>query len=60
VGANDGRLYQIDVASPLTPSSITLGVGGSVVGTPSYDIVTNTLYVGSDEGVIYALRFPVN
>jgi outer membrane protein assembly factor BamB len=60
VGANDGRLYQIDVSSPLTPASITLGIGGSVVGSPTYDVVTGTLYVGSDEGVIYALRYPIN
>jgi outer membrane protein assembly factor BamB len=59
VGSSNGKLYQIDVASPLTPASVTLGVGGSVVGSPTYDIVTNTIYVGSDEGVIYALRFPL-
>lgn len=59
VGSSDGKLYQIDVASPLTPTNVTLGIGGSVVGPPTYDILTNTLYVGSDEGVIYAVRFPL-
>lgn len=43
----------------VVPTNVTLGIGGSVVGSPTYDIVTNTLYVGSDEGVIYAVRFPL-
>jgi hypothetical protein len=59
VGSSNGKLYQIDVASPLTPTNVTLGIGGSVFGSPTYDMVTNTLYVGSDEGVIYAVRFPL-
>jgi len=59
VGSADGKLYQIDIGSPLTPTSVTLGIGDSVVGPPAVDIVTTTVYVGTDEGVIYAVNYPL-
>ncbi len=59
VGSADGDLYQIDVATPLTPTSVTLGIGAGVAGAPTMDLVTNTLYVGTDEGIIYAVSFPL-
>ena len=36
-----------------------LGDGSSAVGVPSVDIVNSMIYVGTDEGVIYGVTFPL-
>ena len=59
VGSSDGHLYQIDVASPLTPTRVKLGIAKGVIGQPTVDLLQNTIYVGSTEGVIYGIAFPI-
>jgi outer membrane protein assembly factor BamB len=63
VGGSDGNLYQIDFSiTPLPPTAITsatLGDGLAVVGAPTLDRLTGIVYVGSDEGVIYAVQTPL-
>jgi hypothetical protein len=60
VGSSDGRLYQIDVS--LGPSGVTwiqLGDGTASVGTPSYDVINDFVYVGTESGAIYGLELPL-
>jgi outer membrane protein assembly factor BamB len=59
VGSSDGRLYQIDAATGTTIESVVLGGGGAQIGVPSFDTVTNMIYVGSDAGVVYAVQVPL-
>jgi outer membrane protein assembly factor BamB len=59
VGSSDGRLYQIDVNAPLPVKSIVLGSGSAAVGAPSFDVLESMVYVGTDEGVIYAVQYPL-
>ncbi len=61
VGGGDGRLYEIDVttgapAIPPMMKSIALGQVISVVGSPSLDVRHDLLYVGTEAGVIHAVR----
>ena len=60
VGSSDGHLYVITNLGSTTPSvtTVVIGDGTSVVGTPSYDFGSGTYYVGTDGGSIYALSFP--
>jgi outer membrane protein assembly factor BamB len=59
VGGGDGHLYQLDPLAPLPTSSVVLGDGSASVGVPSVDISSSMVYVGSDEGVIYGILFPL-
>jgi len=59
VGSGDGRLYQIDMASPSTPTSVVLGLGTAAVGAPTLDIVKSMIYVGTDAGIIYGVLYPI-
>jgi hypothetical protein len=59
VGSNNGKLYQMNVVNPLPSTSVTLGDGSAVVGTPTVDLLNSMIYVGTDEGVIYAVQFPL-
>ena len=59
VGSGDGNLYQMDVITPLPTSSVTLGDGTAAVGAPTMDLLNSMIYVGSDEGVIYGVEFPL-
>lgn len=59
VGSSDGHLYQFDAFSPLPTTRVQLGDGSSAVGVPSVDIVNSMIYVGTDEGVIYGVTFPL-
>ncbi len=61
VGGGDGRLYQIDVASPDpqgTKKSVLLE-SNSQIGAPSLDGPNNLALVGSVSGVVYAVRVPL-
>jgi FG-GAP-like repeat/PQQ-like domain len=61
VGGGDGKLYQvnaIDTASP-TKVFLVLGDGSAPVGAPTFDITTGLVYVGSADGVIYAVEYPL-
>ncbi len=60
VGSGNGRLYRlngVDTGTPTT-SFVVLGDGLSGVGAPSFDVVNDLVYVGTEEGVIYAVEYP--
>jgi outer membrane protein assembly factor BamB len=59
VGGGGGTLYQLDPVSPLPLSSVVLGDGTASAGVPSVDILSSMVYVGTDEGVIYGVLFPL-
>jgi hypothetical protein len=68
VGGNDGKLYQLDVTSAsvtLSPTLLSVPVVPpgvpAVVGSPSHDTLASPqlMYVGTDEGVIYAVEVPL-
>jgi hypothetical protein len=61
VGGADGKLHQIDGVDGGGPSTrgVVLGDGLSQVGTPSFDVTTRLIFVGTDEGVIYAVQYPI-
>lgn len=57
VGDGTGRLLQINILTQvITP--MQLDTGSVQIGAPSLDNVHNLLLVGSDKGVIYAIRVP--
>lgn len=60
VGGGNGRIYRVngvDTASPTTVF-VVLGDGLSGIGASSFDVVNGLVYVGSEEGVIYAVEYP--
>jgi outer membrane protein assembly factor BamB len=59
VGSSDGHLYQMDAFTPLPTTRVQLGDGSSAVGVPTVDISKSMIYVGTDEGVIYGITFPL-
>jgi outer membrane protein assembly factor BamB len=59
VGSSDGNLYQFDAFTPLPTTRVQLGDGSSAVGVPTVDILKSMIYVGTDEGVIYGVTFPL-
>ena len=60
-GSGDGRLYQFTNLASATPAqtSIVLGAGTAGVGSPSYDVANNLVYVGNEAGAIYAVSLPL-
>ena len=58
VGAGDGKLYQIDVTDQ-SLVSVTLGDGVGAVGAPTFDGLNDVIYVGTDQGIIYAVEYPL-
>ncbi len=58
-GGSDGRLHQLDTASPLPSSSVVLGDGTAAAGVPSIDLLNSMVYVGTDQGVIYGVLLPL-
>lgn len=63
VGSSDGRLYQIDVTTgnPAQPPDVTfvvLGDGTAGVGSPSLDVTHGLVYVGVEDGSLYAVDVP--
>jgi PQQ-like domain/PQQ enzyme repeat len=59
VGSTLGRLFQIDAFAPATVEVVTLGDGTAAVGAPTMDILNSMLYVGTSQGVIYGVFFPL-
>jgi outer membrane protein assembly factor BamB len=65
-GGSDGQLYQLDLrlASPTLAPSVTGVMLGDpsavgVVGPPTLERFSQTLYVGTDAGVVYAVQSPL-
>jgi outer membrane protein assembly factor BamB len=59
VGSSDGHLYQFDAFTPLPTTRVQLGDGSAAVGVPAVDILKSMIYVGTVEGVIYGVTFPL-
>jgi outer membrane protein assembly factor BamB len=59
VGSGDGHLYQLDTLAPVPPTRVRLGIGASGVGAPTMDILNLMIYVGTEEGVVYGVSFPI-
>jgi hypothetical protein len=53
-----GRLYRRQVANGLAFDEFVLGDGSAVVGSPTIDLSGGFVYVGSDAGVVYAIKIP--
>ena len=60
-----GKLFEYDAtaAEPGTPASVQLGdpaaVPQPVVGSPAYDVSKGLVYVGTDTGIVYAVKVPL-
>ena len=62
VGSSNGELIQINDTDTITPSttSVTLGDGSAIVGAPTlHPGAATRIYVGTDDGVIYAVSWPL-
>ena len=59
VGSANGLLYQLDVDDPAIFETESLGDGAGGVGMPTIDIFNGVIYVGTEEGVIYAVDYPL-
>lgn len=58
VGSSNGRLYQIGAVSG-NSTFITLTSGGMPgVGSPSLDLFNNLIYVGTENGEVFAVEVP--
>jgi len=59
VGADDGKLYEIDVsgAAPVIKGQ-ALGDGLATVGSPSLDWPNALIHVGTEAGIFYAIAYP--
>lgn len=57
VGGGDGRLHQLRLSDGQV-TSVQLGAGDAAVGSPSFDVVNQLAYVGSESGVLYAVVLP--
>ena len=53
-----GRLFRLNVGDGSTFDSYVLGDGAAIVGSPTIDVRNNYVYVGSEEGVVYAFQIP--
>jgi len=58
VGDGQGRLIQVDVLTGTVSNSLPLDTGTVQIGAPSLDLANGLVIVGSDKGVIYAVRAP--
>jgi hypothetical protein len=61
VGSGDGNLYLITGINTSTPGIVPLqlGDGSASVGVPTFDVVNRVIYVGTEDGVIRAIAYPV-
>jgi outer membrane protein assembly factor BamB len=57
-GSTDGKLYQVDVTAPGSPTPLSLG--SATVGSPAIDVVNGLLHVGTEAGVVYAITLPLS
>ncbi len=62
VGSGDGKLYRVSAAdgSPVVAGifPLVLGDGSAAVGSPTIDLFGGFLYVGTEDGVVYAVQLP--
>jgi outer membrane protein assembly factor BamB len=59
-GAGDRRLHELDLSrSPPTEKTVLLAGGPAVIGAATFDVASGMIYVGSDEGVVYAVQVPL-
>ncbi|MBP7866929.1 MAG: S8 family serine peptidase [Acidobacteria bacterium] len=59
VGSSNGSLYEINTTTPATRKSVALGSPASAVGSPSFDVTNNLIYVGTAAGIVYAVSIPL-
>ena len=53
-------MVPVDAGNPASITSVTLGDGTPTsVGAPSLDLLNAVIYVGTDQGIIYAVDFPL-
>jgi len=61
VGAGDGLLHRFSVSSGeedmIAPFPVDLSEGGAV-GSPTFDLAAGFVYVGTEAGLVYAVRLP--
>jgi outer membrane protein assembly factor BamB len=61
-GGGDGRLHRLFVAGGTEdmapPFPIPLGDGAAAAGSPTYDLPAGYMYVGTENGIIYAVQLP--
>ncbi len=61
-GGGDGKLHRLSVSTgaedTLLPFPIQLGDGSGAAGSPTYDLAAGYMYVGTEDGVIYAIQLP--
>lgn len=60
VGTNDGKLFQLSASSGggCAQSACVGNCSSTIVGAPAYDVLKTMLYVGTDDGILHALRPP--
>ncbi len=58
LGSGDGNVYRLDAATGNTLLTFPLGDLGAVVGSPTLDVRQGFLYVGTEAGIVYAIRLP--
>jgi trimeric autotransporter adhesin len=62
VGAGDGTLHRLHWSGgsedTTAPFPITLGDGSAAVGSPTYDLPAGYMYVGAEDGIVYAVQLP--
>jgi len=57
VGSTDGRLHRLSTTNGAEiGSGWLLGDGTAAVGSPTYEVGTGLVYVGSESGAVYAVR----
>jgi hypothetical protein len=49
----------VDAITPASVQVVTLGDGTAAVGAATMDILNSMLYVGTSQGVIYGVVFPL-
>ncbi len=54
----DGSLFKLNVTGGGGAGSFLLGDGGSKVGSPTLDLRNGFAYVGTEAGIVYAVRIP--
>jgi outer membrane protein assembly factor BamB len=61
VGGGDGQLHRFSVSTGeedlIAPFPVNLTEGGAV-GSPTFDLAGGFVYVGSEAGLVYAIRLP--
>ena len=58
LGSGDGKLYQLDPSTGATIRTFPLGNQGAGAGSPTLDLINRFVYVGTEAGVIYAVKLP--